>query len=448
MDGLAFLKRVRTDRPDLPFVLFTAAGSEKIAAEAISAGVTDYLHKSTNPEQYTLLANRVRNAATQYRISRALDHQQQRFRRLVEYSSDVVSIVDGNGVFQYLSPAARRVFGYEPDALVGEVGFDYVHPDDLDHTVETFLDAVADPTYRPVITFRFAHPDEGWVVLENTGRNLLDDPIVGGFVINSHDVTERVERAAELERQRDRLAEFADVVSHDLRNPLSVAQGYLAVLEETGDLSNARTIGRALERMEVIIDDLLTLAREGDGLNALSSVRLSEVVQAAWESVETEQATLTVDSEAVMLADPGRLQQLLENLFSNAVSHAGPAAHVRVEEIHHDDACETHPPVVDATDATAGPCGFAVVDDGPGIPMAERERLFGHDGTPEAGRTRFGLSIVRRVTDAHGWTVAVRDAVDGGARFEFHGVRLPDGPTGDAETGEPDAPNGDATTRR
>ncbi|WP_318570838.1 hybrid sensor histidine kinase/response regulator [Salinigranum marinum] len=424
MDGLALLRRIRAVYPGLPFVLYTAAGSEEIAAEAISAGVTDYLQKSTGREQYALLANRVQNLATQYRTARAMDDQQERFRRLVEHSSDVVSIVDSAGVFQYLSPAARHVFGYDPDDLVGDVGFDYVHPDDLDHTVETFLEAVADPAYRPVITFRFAHPEKGWVVLENTGRNLIDDPVVEGFVINSHDVTDRVERATELERQRDRFAEFANVVSHDLRNPLSVAGANLSLLERTEDLSRVAEVRLALERMEAIIDDLLTLAREGDGLTELSPVSLAEVVDAAWRSVDTEAARLTVDTAAVVIADPGRLQQLLENLFSNAVSHAGPAVHVTVVDSRADADASEDP--VPATGATAATRGFAVTDDGPGIPPEDHERIFEYGVSSSTECTGFGLAIVRRVAEAHGWSVAVCESAAGGARFEFQGVRVLD----------------------
>ena len=435
MDGLAFLKRVRADYPDLPFVLYTSAGSEELAAEAISAGVTDYFQKSTRREQYALLANRVQNFATQYRTAQAMDAQQRRFRKLVEYSSDVVSIVDANGVFQDLSPAASRVFGYDPDDLVGEIGFEYVHPDDVEHAVETLFEAIADPTYRPVITFRFAHPEKGWVVLENTGRNLIDDPVIGGFVINSHDVTERIAHVAELERQRDRLGEFASVVSHDLRNPLSVASGNLSLIEQTGDVTHAAHVRLGLERMETIIDDLLMLAHEGENISSLGPVSLSAVAESAWQSVDTESARLTVDSSLVVLADAGRLQQLLENLFSNAVSYAGPTAHVRVFDLP--DGGYTLPSS-GSPEETTTTCAFAVADDGPGIPPAERERVLDYGVSSDPDRTGFGLAIVRRVAEAHGWTVTVTDHSEGGAMFTFSNVRSAPAKLGSSGDGELD----------
>ncbi|WP_380676953.1 ATP-binding protein [Salinigranum sp. GCM10025319] len=427
-DGLAFFERVREVEPDLPVVLY--GPRDGLVAAAVAAGVTDALRTPTTPEEYTLLGNRVRSFAAQYRATRTADVQERRFRRLVEHSADVVSIVDADGVFRYVSPAATHVFGHDPEDLVGEVGFDYLHPDDLDHTLEAFFEAIGDPSYRPVITFRFAHPEKGWIVLENTGRNLIDDPVVEGFVINSHDVTERVERARELERQRDRLAAFAGVVSHDLRNPLSVAGSTLALLERTGDTAHATDVRRALERMEAIIDDLLTLAREGDDITSLSPVSVPEVADAAWGSVDTESARLSVESRAIVMADPGRLQRLLENLFANAVAHAGPTVHVRVSDVREDAtrARGVRTAAEHGTGRDADPSrGFAVSDDGPGIPAADRERVFEYGTSSAAERTGFGLAIVRRVAEAHGWTVTVTESDDGGARFEFRGVRTLDG---------------------
>jgi PAS domain S-box-containing protein len=447
-DGLALFERVREIDPDLPVVLY--GPRDGLVAEAVAAGVTDALRTPTTPEEYALLGNRVRGFAAQYRATRSADTQQRRFRRLVENSADVVSIVDGDGVFRYVSPAATHVFGHDPEDLIGEVGFDYLHPDDLDHTLETFFEAIDDPDYRPVITFRFAHPEKGWIVLENTGRNLLDDPVVEGFVVNSHDVTERVERAAELERQRDRLAAFASVVSHDLRNPLSVTGSTLTLLERTGDLSHTADVRRALERMEAIIDDLLTLAREGDDITALSPVSVPEVADAAWGSVDTEAASLTVESRAVVMADPGRLQRLLENLFANAVTHAGPTVHVRVgdvEPVGDDAARGTLVGVAAKRGDGHASGGFAVSDDGPGIPAEDRERVFEYGTSSAAERTGFGLAIVRRVAEAHGWTVGVTESDDGGARFEFRGVRTLDGrPPGSDEFGVGGIDDDTATT--
>ena len=217
------------------------------------------------------------------------------------------------------------------------------------------------------------------------------DGATAGHVLVVRDVTER-------QRREERLAEFASVVSHDLRNPLNVARGHLELGRESGDDEHFREADDALGRMEDIIDDLLTLAREGDARPDAAPVSLAAAARTAWESVEATgaDATLDVGEDATLVADETALVRLLENLFRNAVEHAGSDVAVSVG-------------------ATGD--GFFVEDDGPGIPAEERESVFESGYTTSAEGTGFGLAIVAEVAAAHGWTV---DLVDGGgARFEF-----------------------------
>ncbi|MFB6218979.1 MAG: PAS domain-containing sensor histidine kinase [Halobacteriaceae archaeon] len=200
------------------------------------------------------------------------------------------------------------------------------------------------------------------------------------------------------DRGNERLEEFASVVSHDLRNPLNVADGNLELAREQCDAEELEAVEDALDRMAAIIDDVLTLAREGETVAEVAEVSLAAVARDAWESVETDGATLTVEDNRSVRADADRLQRALENLFRNAVEHAGPAVEVTVG---------------------ATPRGFYVADDGPGIPAEEREDVFDHGYSTAADGTGFGLAIVREIAAAHGWTVSVGESESGGARFEF-----------------------------
>jgi signal transduction histidine kinase len=215
---------------------------------------------------------------------------------------------------------------------------------------------------------------------------------------SARDVTERKKRKQELKRQNERLEEFASVVSHDLRNPLNVAQGHLELGRERGDEEHFEKTESALFRMEDLIGDLLTLARQGQVVSEAEPVELEPVVRHAWGSVETADGSLVVDDLGTVEADRGRLQELFENLFRNAVEHAGPSPSVRVQQ------CGD---------------GFAVSDDGPGIPPDERGAVFEHGHTTAKSGSGLGLSIVKGIAEAHGWSVSVRDADDGGARFEI-----------------------------
>ena len=123
MDGIEFLTAVREEHPDLPFVLFTGKGSETIASDAISAGVTDYLQKGTGTDQYELLANRITNAVSQVRAERRLDEERRRFQALFENLSQAVVEVEWDGgtpVVEHVNPGFTEVFGYDADEIVGE----------------------------------------------------------------------------------------------------------------------------------------------------------------------------------------------------------------------------------------------------------------------------------------------------------------------------------------
>ncbi|MFB9808273.1 histidine kinase dimerization/phospho-acceptor domain-containing protein [Haladaptatus pallidirubidus] len=118
-------------------------------------------------------------------------------------------------------------------------------------------------------------------------------------------MTERKQRKQELKRQNERLEEFASVVSHDLRNPLNVAQGHLELARERGDETHFEKAGSALDRMGSLIADLLALARQGLVVSDTEPVELETVVRQAWANVETEESTLVVDTSAEIEADRG-----------------------------------------------------------------------------------------------------------------------------------------------
>ena len=209
------------------------------------------------------------------------------------------------------------------------------------------------------------------------------------------------ERTAELERQNDRLEEFAGVVSHDLRNPLEVARGRTELAREECDSDHLAAVERAHDRMTALIDDLLTLAREGDPVTDAEPVDLGRIVGSCWRTVDTRDATLRSEAEGIILADEGRLRQLLENLIRNAIEHGGEDVTVTVGTL---------------------PDGFYVADDGPGIEPDRREAVFDAGHSTSQSGTGFGLRIVEQVADAHGWSVRAVESEAGGARFEITGV--------------------------
>jgi len=218
------------------------------------------------------------------------------------------------------------------------------------------------------------------------------------------DITDRKERERELKRQNDRLDDLVTVVSHDLRNPLRTLSASLALIE-TDDEESLERCHRTIERMEQLIDDLVNLAQHGETESEPTPVHLATLATECARTTGVADANLSITTDATIIADESRLRHLFENLFGNAVTHAGAAVSLTVGRL--DD-------------------GFYVADDGSGIPETERERVFrvGYSTSDEG--TGFGLNIVKQVAKAHGWDIGVTEGAEGGARFELTGVEFAD----------------------
>lgn len=229
---------------------------------------------------------------------------------------------------------------------------------------------------------------------------------------NTESALDRVEREQSLResqttlrRQNERLEEFASIVSHDIRNPISVAAGHADLLATTIDEDNDHLVEltAALDRMDTLVEDLFALAKTGDDIDDLRWLSLTEIVEAAWSTVDTKDATLACDSTHAVHADEFRLRQLLENLFTNAINHGGPAVTVTVEDL---------------------PTGFAITDTGTGIPTDLEHSLFDPGVSADPDGTGYGLNIVTGVVTAHDWSIDHVDTDAGGARFEITDVDI------------------------
>lgn len=197
------------------------------------------------------------------------------------------------------------------------------------------------------------------------------------------------------------LDEVADIVSHDLKNPLNVAQGMVDLARETGEDEHFERAISSLQRMEELIDEIAMLARAGTLVQSTEVVDVEGAVRDAWANIETGDASLEIVSSAPILASRSTLVQLLENLIQNSVEHAGPAVQIRVGMT--DD-------------------GFYVEDDGPGVPDEHRSRIFDRGFSLDRGHSGLGLGIVKRIAESHDWQIHLETASTGGARFEIESV--------------------------
>jgi signal transduction histidine kinase len=225
------------------------------------------------------------------------------------------------------------------------------------------------------------------------------DDAAEGYVVYTT-VTELKRRMKRLRTRADRLERVASVTAHDLRNPLDVAKIRIEAARDTGENVHFEKVEEALERMQGIIQNVLSVG--GGAVDPSDTVSLDDVAEAAWSTVETADATLALDADlSTIRADADRLQQIFENLFRNAVEHGRKDVTVTVGSLSD---------------------GFYVADDGSTIPSTERDHVFDPGYTTADDSTGLGLAIVRQIAEDHGWRVAVTASDAGGTRFAFTGV--------------------------
>jgi PAS domain S-box-containing protein len=423
LDGLDLLEAVREHDAEVPFIIYTGHGNEDVASEAISAGVTDYVRKSVTGG-HQILAARIEAAVARRRAEAERDLQ----ALAMEAVEEGIAVVDADGKFVEVNDAYAELYGYDRQELIG-TSWERVNPSEENERM--YLQIL------PALREQGSWHGES-VGLRDDGSTFpksksLTDLEGGGFVCAVRDVTEQKMAEHGLREQNERLREFARLVSHDLRNPLNVAEGYLTLVEESATEEQTDSLERirtAHDRMRRLIDDMLRLAREGRVVDATEAVSLVDVTEAAALTVGLDDGSYVLGERLPRVhADEERLSALFENLFANALEHAGPEPTVRVGPLE-----DEH-----------GVFGFFVEDDGPGIPENRHVKVFESGFTTDRAGTGFGLAIVKRIASAHGWTVSVRDGTDGGARFEFRGVDVvtDDGESATDSTEETEESDGD-----
>lgn len=310
----------------------------------------------------------------------------------MRYSPDAMFVLDRDGQIVHANPSGEELLAASNSSIGDQL---------------TAIEPAFDSDTATGDHFEIDLADGGSKVFEAVVEPLTRGGTRVGRVVVLRDVTERQHQRATLERQAERLDAFASTVSHDLRNPLSVAQGYLQMIDaddpETAQV--IETIGRNHDRIGDIIDDLLLLSRQGRRIDELESVSLAEVVTLSWAGVDTAAATIdnTIDPDRTIEADPSMLQHVFENLFRNSVEHGGNDVRVRVGWLE-------------------DRAGFYVEDTGLGIEPDKREAVLEPGYSTSDEGTGYGLEIVRSIVAAHGWELAIEESEAGGARFAIWGM--------------------------
>lgn len=335
--------------------------------------------------------------------------QKQRFEALYDQTPDMILFHDRDGTITDVNARAADRLGLDPDALGESKIWDIDTDADPDRATDFWKAFPEDETTKFEGTFL---TDSGKRIPVEIHLRALDKP-AGEFLAIAREIGERKaaqhqleQKTAALERQNQRLREFADVLAHDIPNHLTVAEGYLDRLTETRDPNASSRIRQALERIETLTTDMHTAVQTGEPIQTTKVVSLAEIATASWGSccVEDEPQSLEIASDGMIQADPGRLKQLFENLYWNSCDHGPEDVSIRVGWL---------------------PDGFYIEDDGPGIEPDDRERVLDPGvSTGDRHHSGLGLTIVREIARAHDWDLRIRESPDGGARFEFTGVTV------------------------
>ena len=439
-DPIDCIRDIRREFPSLPIVLISDSDGGMLASDALAAGVDDYVPLSvvsTDPDRLRLGLDRAVRARSLSDPSEELAALHTATREMIEADSAAAlaeRVIDAGANVLALDYACVYRFDSDEDQLTP-----VAWTEQLETTVGGLLplatDSLAWPAFVNDATKYYADvstvdrdPTQGttlrtelFVPLGDYGLLCVSSPAPDAFDAHERETVsvlganataafDAIARRAELREseralrsQNQQLDQFVSVVSHDLRNPLNVAEGHLELAREECSSEHLATVADAHDRMYTLIEDLLRLAHSGQEADGLESVELGELVEVCWRHVTTAEATLVSDVDRRIRADRSRVQQLIENLVRNAVEHGG------------DDVTVT----VGALDA-----GFYIEDDGPGIPDDERDDVFEAGYSTTEDGTGFGLSIVEQVAQAHGWDVRVTDGAGGGTRFEITGVEF------------------------
>lgn len=351
------------------------------------------------------------------RARRALERSARNFERLYRETPAMLHSIDPQGRVVEVNDHWLREMGYRRDEVLGRPVTDFHVPEQRRRVMANVAEfwRTGAPVNRRAYDFLRKNGSTFEVEIsaivaqrrgETEGRSLA----VSFDVTDRNRATSELQKKnAELQRLNDELDSFAALASHDLQEPLRKINQFSRIVEEelgdslSGDPAFALTALRgAAGRMQTLIMDLLTYAQAANAPTAMKEVRLQDVVSSATDelavSIEDAAASITVGPLPVVTGDERQIQQLFQNLISNALKYRDPQRACSIE-------------------ISAEPGGggegqrIRIVDNGVGVDAESAHEMFlpfrRLQPKSSAGGSGLGLAICTRIAERHGWTLAV-----------------------------------------
>ena len=355
-------------------------------------------------DRVTALEGFITDVTDSKRRERELRRSERRFRAIFDDPNLLVGLLDTDGDIVDVNRTAAEYVDLDREDVTGESFWETPWwPAEVRDDVEDWVNLAADGEY---VRYETTHPNPGGDPITADGffRPVTDDSgSVTAIVVSARDVTAQRERERELERQYERLGEFASFVSHDFQSPISAARGRLELALETNDDTHIERAIDAVERIDELRTDLVETLQGGDIVSDPTVLEVDDVLETVWETIDPPAETsFVVDGSVEVTADREAFQRLLENLVRNSIEHGGDAVHIRAGRFDG---------------------GLYYEDSGPGIDPGNRSQVFspGFSTKRDAEGTGLGLASIRQIVTAHDWDIDVGDArrLDG-VRFEIH----------------------------
>jgi PAS domain S-box-containing protein len=398
-------------------------------AKALGSGDFQHQIEVQGEDELARLGTAFNYAARQVReLYDELKSNEARFRSLIEYSSDLILILDSEAIVRYVSPSSLRVAGRNQEELLGKCFFDFVAFEDISKMRDTLSGTHTES--RPAIEVGFRRPDGSMAVIEVLANNLLDEPAVAGVVVNARDITERKSAEEQLKKLHQLeadlaymnrvsvMGELAASLAHEIKQPIAAAAtnaktGLRWLQREPSDIGEAREalsrIVKDVSRAADIIDRNRSLYRRG--IPQREMVNLNELIREMTallrDTANRHFISMRADldeSLPTITADRVQMQQVLMNLMLNGIeAMKDTSGELTVRSGKSDD----------------GQILLSVSDLGVGLPAEKIDQVFDAFFTTKTQGTGMGLSISRRIIESHGGRMWACANTGRGATFQF-----------------------------
>ena len=353
------------------------------------------------------------------------------FRRLIEHSTELLTVVAPDGTVLFDSLSNERIAGYAPDELIGKRLFELIHPEDHAKVLAAIdrIGAGGAGGDSVTVEYRFHHKNGEWLQLLSVCRNLSEDPFVRGIVLNSRDISEwrAMEEQLHEARKMDALGRLAGGIAHDFNNLLTAIKGNVQLLlmdspMEAPGREELEEINRVSDRAAELTRRLLAFSRRQAPEPVL--VDLGEVVRSTSRMLQRlvgdVRLSVTCEENSFVRADPTQLEQVLLNLVINA-RDAMPNGG-RVDLTVNSSALPAELALAQPDAARRSFVRLSVNDTGEGMDATTQRQIFEpFFTTKETGHgTGLGLATVYGIVRQNGGHISVQSVLGEGTRFDVY----------------------------